>query len=369
MSLARKLLALVLGTLATPLELLWVLLTAGPLAVPAWRGPITAASAELVRWHAPRLALLDVRPGPITGAQAHLYLTARCAVGVLSILVLSLLLYGLGSVYWLFGGWAIGERPDNIEPHPWNLAYILLGGGVLFFLNLSGIAALIVLERHLALRLLTPDPAEALRRRIAELAESRAGIVTAVDAERRRIERDLHDGLQQRLVALAMLIGRTRRGRSPEQLDALLAQAHDEARQAVADLREVAWRVYPTGLDTLGLAETLATLAERSAVPVRIRCEVAGHTVGAVETAAYFVVCEAVTNAAKHAEATRITVDVVRNGDTLVVEVTDDGRGGADPSGGGLSGLARRAAALDGRLLVGSPQGGPTVIRAELPCA
>ena len=119
--------------------------------------------------------------------------------------------------------------------------------------------------------MLGPDPTERLERRIVELAESRAGIVAAVDSERRRIERDLHDGLQQRLVALSMLIGRSRRGR-PELLD----QAHEEAQQALAELREVAWRVYPSGLDSLGLGEALAGVAERSSVPVKVSCELAG---------------------------------------------------------------------------------------------
>jgi signal transduction histidine kinase len=227
----------------------------------------------------------------------------------------------------------------------------------------TGLVGVHWLERRLAARMLGPDRTEVLERRIAELAESRAGIVAAVDSERRRIERDLHDGLQQRLVALSMLIGRSTRGR-PE----LMEQAHQEAQQALAELREVAWRVYPSGLDSLGLGEALAGVAERSGVPVTVACDLRRRPPMAVETAAYFVVCEAVTNAAKHAGADLITVEVGEEGGAVVVRVRDDGAGGARATGGGLSGLARRVAALDGAFEVSSPVGGPTTITAVLPC-
>jgi signal transduction histidine kinase len=190
-----------------------------------------------------------------------------------------------------------------------------------------------------------------------------------VDAERRRIERDLHDGVQQRLVALGVLLGRARR--NPDAAADLLAQAHEESRHVLEDLREVAWRVYPAALDSLGLAEALEAVADRSAVPVRLRCELP-HAPPGVATAVYFLVCEAVTNAAKHSGATMIRVDVTREdspgtGGAVRVEVADDGAGGADPAGGGLAGLSRRVLALDGGFAVSSPVGGPTVITARIP--
>ncbi|WP_315985181.1 histidine kinase [Microbispora sp. CSR-4] len=191
--------------------------------------------------------------------------------------------------------------------------------------------------------------------------------MSAVGQERRRIERDLHDGVQQRLVALAVLIGRARRGRSPQLLDDLLHQAHEEAQEALRELREVAWRVYPAELDTLGLRESLSAVAERAGMPVTVAYGLAARPPGEVETAVYFVVREAMTNAAKHAAAGQVRVEIVEDGDTIVVRVRDDGRGGADPGGGGLSGLARRVAALDGRFQVDSPPGGPTIVSAELP--
>ncbi|MEU7838053.1 histidine kinase [Nonomuraea sp. NPDC049129] len=331
-------------------------------ALPFLGTPNTRAAAR-------RLVLLETRRLRLdatefdVGGRAPRYLALRVPAGLLGGLVVGLLLLGVVMVGRLAWAWASGDTFDGIAPTLPILLYFTLAGILLLFLNLSGLVGVYSLERRLAQRVLGPDPTERLERRIVELAESRAGIVAAVDSERRRIERDLHDGLQQRLVALSMLIGRSRRGR-PE----LLNQAHEEAQQALAELREVAWRVYPSGLDSLGLGEALAGVAERSSVPVKVSCELAARPPMGVETAAYFVVCEAVTNAAKHAGATLITVDVHREGTMIVVRVEDDGRGGATASGSGLSGLARRVAALDGRFELVSPAGGPTTIVAELPC-
>ncbi|MFJ7250707.1 sensor histidine kinase [Kitasatospora sp. NPDC098652] len=204
-----------------------------------------------------------------------------------------------------------------------------------------------------------------MRRRIDELAASRSGILEAVDAERRRIERDLHDGLQQRLIVVAMLLGRARRRNSED----LFHQAQTETEHALEELRQVAWRAYPTFLDQLGLREALAVDAERSPVPVTIHGDLTHRPTPAVETAAYFAVREALTNAAKHARATRIDVTIHQETGTVRVSVHDDGHGGADPAGAGLTGLARRISALDGHLTVHSPPGGPTHLTAELPCA
>ncbi|GAA3822235.1 sensor histidine kinase [Sphaerisporangium flaviroseum] len=334
-------------------------------------------STRLIFAGAERLAALEVRrlrpaedlpSPPYGGRRALAYVAARWPVGMLGGMVLGLLVVGAGTGAQILWGWAHGENYDGIPPTLPVVIYIAVAGGVLLFLDITGMVGVTALDRALARRLLGPSPTELLERRITELAETRAGIVAAVDQERRRIERDLHDGLQQRLVALAMLIGRARRGRSPELLDALLLQAHDEAKEAICDLREVAWRVYPTGLDSLGLRDALATVAERAAVPVMVRYDLTERPVATVETAAYFVVCEAVTNAAKHANARLISVHLARRGAVIVVRVDDDGHGGADPGGSGLSGLARRVAALDGRFHLESPAGGPTTVTAELPC-
>jgi signal transduction histidine kinase len=241
-------------------------------------------------------------------------------------------------------------------------------GAALFLVNVQAVASVAALDVRLARRLLGPNARTLLEDRVRELAASRAGVIAAVDAERQRIERDLHDGLQQRLVALGMLLGRARRSRDAERTAALLAQAHADAQQAIAELREVAWRVYPSALDDADLGQVLEMVAQRSDVPVRVQCDLPVRPQRQVETVLYFVACEALTNAAKHAAATLITVEIGVGEGVVRMAVHDDGVGGADPAGRGLSGLARRVAALDGRLRVDSPAGGPTTVAVELPC-
>src|SRR5215831_16066522 len=225
--------------------------------------------------------------------------------------------------------------------------------------------------------LLGPGRSEALAQRVESLARSRADIVAAADAERRRIERDLHDGAQQRLVSLAMNLGmaRERFADAPEPVRRAIADAHDEAVLALSELREFIRGLHPAVLNDRGLDAALSGLAARAPLPVRLRVDVPRPASPSIEAVAYFIVSEALTNVAKHAQATRAEVTVVRDGDALRVAVTDDGSGGAAPAddegsgaGTGLRGLAQRAAAVDGTLTIDSPPGGPTVIAAELPC-
>jgi signal transduction histidine kinase len=227
--------------------------------------------------------------------------------------------------------------------------------------------------------LLGPSRGEELALRVESLARSRAEIVAATDAERRRIERDLHDGTQRRLVSLAMQLGMARASLGddvPEPLRRVIEQAHDEATEALAELRQLVRGLHPAVLDDRGLDAALSGIAAGAPLPVRLRVEVAGRCAPGVEAVAYFVVSEALTNVAKHADATRAEVTVERAGDRLRIVVADDGRGGAtldpDPAtaggGTGLRGLAQRAAAVDGTLTVSSPPGGPTSITLELPC-
>ncbi|CAL9506044.1 hypothetical protein SUDANB132_03538 [Streptomyces sp. enrichment culture] len=291
------------------------------------------------------------------------YLAVRCYTGLLCAVVIGLLGFGALLAGLLINGVARGSLEwDEL------LTQAVLGS-VLLFLDVQGLYSLAALDTRTARECFGPSERELLQQRIDELAASRAAVVQAVDAERRRIERDLHDGVQQRLVALAMLLGRARRSRDPERADALLLQAHEESRGVLNELREVAWRVYPSALDSLGLKEALGGVAERSSIPLRIRFEAGAPLPQPVETAAYFVVSEAVTNAAKHSAATAIEVRVALTGERLAVRVEDNGRGGADPAGSGLAGLRGRVAALDGVLHIDSPLGGPTTISAELPCA
>jgi signal transduction histidine kinase len=223
--------------------------------------------------------------------------------------------------------------------------------------------------------LLGPSRGEELALRVEALARSRAEIVAATDAERRRIERDLHDGAQRRLVSLAMQLGMARANLAdaPGPVRQVIEQAHDEATEALAELRQLVRGLHPAVLDDRGLDAALSGIAANAPLPVRLRVRVGARCSPAIEAVAYFVVSEALTNVAKHAGAGRAEVTVERVGDRLRVVVADDGRGGAtlDPSDGGgtgLRGLAQRAAAVDGTLTVDSPPGGPTAITVELPC-
>ncbi|UUY02089.1 sensor histidine kinase [Svornostia abyssi] len=210
-----------------------------------------------------------------------------------------------------------------------------------------------------------------LRARVEDLRESRARLVTEGMAERRRLERDLHDGAQQRLVSLSLQLGLARGAvdRDPGEARLLLDRAAGELDQALAELRELARGLHPAILTDRGLPAAIEVLAARSPTPVEVEEVAAERLPAPVEAAAYFVVSEALANLAKHAEAEHATVRVQRENGHAVVEVHDDGRGGADADGHGLRGLSDRVAALDGRLDVESPPGKGTTIRAEIPCA
>jgi len=213
---------------------------------------------------------------------------------------------------------------------------------------------------------------EHLQARVEVLETSRYRVVDAAEAERRRIERDLHDGAQQRLVALAMYLGMAREklATDPDKARELLDDAHAEAKQALVELRNLARGIHPAVLTDRGFDAALSSVAARSPVPVDLRVEVGPRPSTNVESVAYFVVSESLTNIAKHSGATRASVQVARRGNRLVIEVTDNGRGGADPDlGTGLAGLRDRVQGVDGWFHVTSPVGGPTTLFVELPCA
>ncbi|MEV4224888.1 histidine kinase [Nonomuraea sp. NPDC049725] len=206
---------------------------------------------------------------------------------------------------------------------------------------------------------------------LAEVLRSRARLVDAFEVERRRIERDLHDGAQQRLVALSMSLGMARLDLPDDSpVGRLVGLAQDEAKRALAELRELIRGVHPEVLTGRGLAAAVHDVAGRSPVPVEVAIELPRRPAEAVEVTAYYVISEALANVAKHSGASRARVTGHVHDGTLVVEVYDDGRGGADPArGSGLTGLADRLAVVDGKLSLRSPAGGPTLLRVEIPCA
>jgi signal transduction histidine kinase len=207
--------------------------------------------------------------------------------------------------------------------------------------------------------------------RVEELTASRAGAVEAAETQLRRIERDLHDGAQARLVALGMNLGLAEQqlSKDPERAQEHLTEARASAADALKELRDLARGIHPPILVDRGLGPAISALAAHAAVPVRVDVELDERPPAAVETAAYFVAAEAIANALKHAQASRIDVGVRERGDAVVVRVVDDGHGGASEANGGLHGLRQRVEALDGSLRIASPAGGPTVIEAMLPCA
>ncbi|GAA3849240.1 sensor histidine kinase [Saccharothrix violaceirubra] len=251
----------------------------------------------------------------------------------------------------------------------------LLGLSLLFAAPWAalGLSALDVL---LARTLLERSARDVLAEKVESLVESRAGLMEAADAERRRIERDLHDGAQQQLTSLAMNLGIARQTLPDleEPVRSVIVSAHEDAKSALADLRNLVRGLHPAVLDERGLDAALAGVCARSPVPVRLRVDVDVRPSAGIEAIAYFVVSESLTNIAKHAQAKSVEVSVRTVGGRAVggrlsVEVVDDGVGGAvERDGSGLRGLRQRVAAVDGALVVDSRPGRGTTIRAELPC-
>ncbi|MEV3907893.1 sensor histidine kinase [Streptomyces canus] len=256
--------------------------------------------------------------------------------------------------------------------HSWPdaLAVCLLGvGWIAIMLGLTpGLARL---QANPGRRLLSAGPDADLSLRVAELTATRAAALDAHATELRRIERSLHDGTQNRIVTVTVLLGAARRmvARDPAGADELLERAQSAAEQALAELRTVSRSILPPVLADRGLAGALTGLAAESAVPCTVDVEVPRRCAASVEATAYFVVAEALTNIAKHSGASRATITVRAPGSRLLLRITDDGRGGADEhAGSGLTGIRHRIAAHDGTLHLTSPPGGPTVLEADLPC-
>jgi len=280
------------------------------------------------------------------------------------------------------GGLELGGRLADIPAlaslGPVDEAVIALGSLLvgLLLLPVASFAAqgLMALHRAVVAGLLCDSRTAALEQRVQTLEVSRKAVMEVEASELRRIERDLHDGAQQRLVMLTINLGLAAEkvDDDPRAAKGLVVEARDQARQALAEIRDLVRGIAPSILMDRGLVPALAALAGRSPVPTVVLSSLppGDRLPDSVDRAAYFVVAEALANVAKHSEASRCEIHVRREGWSVVVEVRDDGRGGARllPAGG-LTGLAGRVEALDGQLTVSSPEGGPTVVQAQIPVA
>jgi signal transduction histidine kinase len=301
-----------------------------------------------------------------TGRQVSYHLLALPVSVAGTVVAITMWTVGIGLTLTLTYAWALPDRPE------WYEQLVLTAGGLATLFAAPWLApAMSTVDTWLARRLLGPPRRLVLEQRVETLTASRAGAIDSADAERRRIERDLHDGTQQRLTALAMNLGMAKESFDPDDPAAkVIAAAHEDAKQTLAELRSFVRGLHPAVLHDRGLDAALSGLASRSPVPVRLQVSIDRRPSATVESVAYFVVSEALTNVTKHAAATAVEVTAERVREMLVVTIVDNGRGGAidDGTGTGLRGLRQRVAAVDGRLHIDSPPAGGTTITAELPC-
>ena len=343
--------------------------------IPAWPGAGSAGRADF-RWGIiPRWRMWRESATWAEIGYALLRLPVSAAAAAISILAWSvgLMLVALPAYAWAMpsGGPSWGDGARTVVLHTASELTLSVAVGALLLLAAPQLTrGLAIADGTLARQLL--GPRRDLAARVIELETSRERVVDSAETERRRIERDLHDGAQQRLVALAMELGRAK-ARFADDIDAareLVDQAHVQAKEALTELRNLVRGVHPPVLTDRGLDAALSGLAALCPVPVDVHVDVPVRPRASIEAVAYFVVAEALTNVAKHSRASHAKVVVEGHGfpGTLTVMISDDGIGGADITSPGLSGLADRISGVDGRLSVESPVGGPTIIAAELPC-
>ena len=376
---------LVVVVLTAAASLVGVGLLAVPLVLRGLRAVADRERARLSRWgpEVPAPASAPARLDATAGrelAWTLLHATSGLLLGLFGVLLPILALRDLTFPLWW---WAL---PDGMASGSIGLWVVRdwPGAALIFGMGVAWVVVIVRGSPHLAhlqalpgRRLLAADPGSAdLSLRVAQLTATRAAALDAHVTELRRIERSLHDGTQNRIVAVTVLLGAARRvlERDPAGAEALLERAQTAAEQALAELRAVARGILPPVLEDRGLAGAVQGLAAGCAVPCTADVDVPGRCPASVEATAYFVVAEALTNAVRHSGASSVRVLVHRRGDLLHVEVTDDGRGGAHEGpgavggGSGLAGVRRRVEALDGRLHLTSPLGGPTTVSVELPC-
>ncbi len=309
------------------------------------------------------------------------WLSSALVLGAMAAAPAAMIGYGLiGQLVPLIAWWAHHLGQGDSTVYTWFLAepggqlswpaQLLLGA--VFFGGFGVAPAFVQTYGHWSAKLLAAPENARLQQRVRRLTETRADAVDTQAAELRRIERDLHDGVQARLVAMGLNLGAAERllESDPAAARALLAQSREASASALRELRGLVRGIHPPVLAERGLADAIRALALDSPLAVEVTEDLPGRAEPPVESAVYFAVSELLTNAARHSAADRVWIDVHHTGDALRVQVTDDGRGGADASGGsGLRGIERRLATFDGVLALSSPKGGPTIVTLELPCA
>jgi signal transduction histidine kinase len=310
---------------------------------------------------------IKARVGDAVAWRAIAYLVLRLAVAFASVAIIGqMLLYSLALVTYPLFWFPGGERSPMFDVHAahWlGTLPLAVAGAALFFAVPWVMQTLVSVDRLLVRGLLGPTT---LSERVRDLEKSRATAVEDATVKLRGIERDLHDGAQAQLVALAMKLGIAKDEDDPEVVRALVASAHANAKQSLVELRDLARGIHPAALDA-GLDVALSTLVSSGGVPARLQVHLPRRPPPSIETIAYFSAAELLTNAAKHAQ-TPVRVDVSIPADSLRLAVTDNGPGGARlVPGGGLAGIAERLRTVDGSLEVDSPRGGPTVITVEIP--
>lgn len=356
------------------------LLAVALLALPASSRPARGALEAVDRLHAwadGRTATVGLRtepPRPLRRPTA--FLGVQLGLGLLAATIWALILLGLITGASMLVGAATGgpvavfEAPAGAVTWE-SVLWFGLPGLVLLFLALCGLAGTCWLSRRARTAFSRPA-AEDLERQVRSLSTTLEDVVAAVDGERRRIERDIHDGVQQRVVVLSLLLARAERTVPGQDQDVLLGRARDEVQAILDDLREVSWRLHPAMLARDGLDAALEALRDRTTLPTALHLASRPDSAGtdlATETAAFYVASEAVSNALKHSGATRLEIRLTRDDAALGIRVLDDGRGGADPGGPGLGGIRSRVTARGGTMQVTSPDGGPTIVEARFPCA
>ncbi|GGA75523.1 two-component sensor histidine kinase [Pseudoclavibacter endophyticus] len=327
-------------------------------------------------WQPLHTLVLQFADGNNWLALLHGFITTL--LGWITLALLSVIGWGIGAITWPFADWTPpGASPDDFRPGsyfglPVDSPWYILFGVLAIVIAVATLYALSVAHRAISLPIFAPNREQELRREAHDAHLRRSEAIRAASVERSRIERDLHDGVQPRLVSVGMTLGMAKQKvpTEPDRAVALIDEAHTSTKAAITELRQLARGFHPAILEDRGLDAALSALASQSHLPVSLDVRIGRRCAPQVEAAMYFAIAESITNANKHARATEVRVTAVeRPGGKLWARIEDDGVGGANPlPGGGIDGVANRVRAAGGTFTLTSPAGGPTTVEVSLPC-